>query len=256
MDYLICSSPRVGSNLLSSFLTHTGVCGTPREYLCPHEIATHGPDLCGISDVEAVPHGYARYYAAAREAFTSDGRFGVKSHLHQLRWALERGFDFEGNMPERFIHLTRADVVGQAISFARAAQTGAWLSAKDERAEPRFDAALIQKALRTIAGENEGWERIFVGYGVEPYRLSYEALTADFEGEIAGVLRFLDVDVDAIDLGAVVATATSYFKKQRDDTSARWRAQWNEQVRAWAAERPAGAALRQARGETQAAAAA
>ncbi|MEM1448356.1 MAG: Stf0 family sulfotransferase [Planctomycetota bacterium] len=231
MDYLICSSPRVGSNLLSALLRRTDQCGTPREYLCPAEIAEHGPAAAGIASIDCDPARYQRYYDGIRRTFSKGGRFGLKAHMHQLKAALEQGFDFDRNVPDRFILLTRADVVGQAISFARALQTGAWTAAKEEQRTPRYDAAMIQSAMREILGEGEGWERLFRGYGIEPYRLSYEALVADMEGELAGVLDYLDVDPASVDLGAVVERSTGYHRRQRDGVSAEWRRRWNRDLR-------------------------
>ncbi|MEM9381504.1 MAG: Stf0 family sulfotransferase [Planctomycetota bacterium] len=231
MDYLICSSPRVGSNLLSSLLRRTGRCGTPREYLCPAEIAEHGPAAAGIGSTDGDPARFQRYYDGIREAFRDDGRFGLKAHLHQLRSALEGGFDFDRNLPDRFVLLSRADLVGQAISFARALQTGAWISAKEEGREPRYDAAMIQSAMKEILAEREGWERLFRGYGIEPYRLSYEALVEDMEGELAGVLEYLDVDPNTVDLARAVEHSVGYFRRQRDGTSAAWRRRWTRDLR-------------------------
>lgn len=232
MEYLLCTTPRVGSNLLCSLLKLTERAGDPGEYFCTGEMALRKPHLGDVRFHQGVPVDFQAYYDRCREVFTSEsGHFGAKAHATQLRWGLEAGFQFERNMPTRFIHVSRADVTGQALSFARATQTGAWLSATPERTNPRFDADLIRSSFKEIVGDNEGWERLFEGYGIEPYRLSYEQLVADIPGELRGVLDYLEVDQAGLDLDHIARCATGYFKKQRDTTSEEWRRLWNDEVR-------------------------
>ena len=195
MEYLLCSTPRVGSNLLCSLLEQTERAGRPAEYFWPNQ--------------------EARYF----------------EHLGDIP------FHFESNMPTRYIHISRADVTGQALSYARALQTGAWLSAKAERNEPRFDSELIKSSVKAIVNGNEGWERLFEAYGIEPYRLTYERLMEDMPGELRGVLDYLEIAQTGLDLEHIAESSKGYFKKQRDATTEAWRRQWNEEIRRNAAAR-------------------
>lgn len=242
MDYFICSTPRSGSNLLCSLLMQTGVAGEPREYLCPFQIAEHGPATSGLATVEGHPGRFQRYFDGVRGRYASGGRFGYKAHFHQLAWAIQHGFDLVGNLPQRFVHLTRADVLGQAISFVRAAQTGAWISDKPERREPVFDPEGIREAIRVMNTQNQAWEQLFDAQGIEPYRMSYETLVADFEGELGALLEFLEVPAGAVDVAAAVAASTRAHRKQRDGVSAEWRRRYRELVRQRAEERAAASA--------------
>jgi LPS sulfotransferase NodH len=234
LNYLICSTPRVGSNLLSSLIFGTRVLGHPREYFCPYQVALYGPELCGLGRVRNAEEIH-RYIDAVRAKFGSHGRFGIKAHLHQLRHALELGYDFDGRFPDRFVHITRADVIGQAISHERAMQTGAWTAQHKEAGRPEFTPEKIRATVHGFLQDNQAWEALFRNYDVEPYRLSYEALCADFEGELARVLAYLDVDLSTVDLPAAVRSATSHFKTQRDALNDDWRARdltWiNERAR-------------------------
>lgn len=238
MDYLICTNPHSGSNLLCSFLTSTKEAGEPREYLCPHQIAEHGPETSsGLSTIEGHHSRFQRYYDGVRAAYTSGGRFGNKVHLHQMLWARDRGFDLPANMPQRFINLTRADVLVEAISFVRASQTGAWISTKSEQREPAFEAAAITRAIRFMRQQDEKWEQFFEKAGIEPYRMAYETLVADMESELAGLLRFLGIEHDAERVARVVERTTSVHRKQRDGVSQEWRDSYREIVRERAEER-------------------
>lgn len=140
-------------------------------------------------------------------------------------------------MPQRFINLTRADVLGQAISFVRASQTGAWISTKSEQREPAFEAAAITRAIRFMRQQDEKWEQLFEKAGIEPYRMAYETLVADMEGELAGLLRFLGIEHDAERVARVVGRTTSVHRKQRDGVSQEWRDRYREIVRERAEER-------------------
>lgn len=239
MDYLVASTPRSGSNLLCSLLQATGACGEPRELLCPTQVAEHGPALCGFDSLAGLPHRFDLYLDACRRAFTRGGRFGIKAHFEQLERAVEQGLDLARHFPARVVHLTRADLVGQALSLVRAVQTRAWIAGQAERGEPRFDPELVHAAVRKLAREQAAWESLWREGDVEPYRLSYEALCADFEGELRGVVRFLDHDPDALDLRAAVQHVLAHYAPQRDALSESWRARYAEWVRARAAERSA-----------------
>lgn len=242
MEYFLCSTPRVGSNLLCSLLQLTERAGHPGEFFCPGEMALRRPKLGDVRFHEGVPVDFQAYYDRCREVYTSEsGHFGAKAHAAQLRWALERGFQFERNMPTRFVHMTRADVVGQAISHSRAQQTGAWISAHTEKKEPEFNADDVRSSLEQIVSGNDGWERLFKAYGIEPYRVSYEQLTANMLDEYKGILDYLEVDQDGLDLERFVDGTKGYFKQQRDEVTEHWRKMWTEEVRQNAASRENGA---------------
>lgn len=234
LNYLICSTPRVGSNLLSSLIFGTRVLGHPREYFCPFQVATYGPELCGLTRVRNAEELH-RYIDAVKAKFGSHGRFGIKAHLHQLRHALELGYDFDGRFPDRFVHITRADVIGQAISHERALQTGAWTAQQKEARRPELAPEKIRATVHGFVQENQAWEALFRNYDVEPYRLSYEALCADMEGELARLLEYLEVDPHTVDVPTAVRAATSHFKPQRDALNDEWRARYltwiNERAR-------------------------
>ncbi|MFT5291151.1 MAG: LPS sulfotransferase NodH [Planctomycetota bacterium] len=232
MDYLICTTPRSGSNLLCSFLMGTKEAGEPREYLCPHQIAEHGPKTSsGLSTIEGDPSHYQQYYDGIRKAYTSGGRFGSKVHLHQLLWAEERGFDLAANMPQRFVHLTRADVLGQAISFARASQTGVWSSSNVDLRQPTFDAYAITSAIRFMKQQDGEWEKLFKAAGIEPYRMAYETLVADMHGELTGLFKFLGIERDSAQIASIVESSTGVHRKQGDGISQEWREQYRDLLR-------------------------
>ena len=234
MHYLICSTPRVGSNLLSSLLNATNRVGHPREYFCPAQIALYGPEHCGFDQVTNGPELH-QYIDAMARAFGRDGVFGIKAHMHQLRRALALGYDFHGRRPDRFVFVTRADMIGQALSLVRATQTGAWAAQQPERRAPVFRGDEVRETLQLLLKENAAWDSLFNALDIEPLRLTYEGLCADLGGELGRTLDFLGVPKESVDLQRAVDLATSYFRPQRDAVTDEWRARYDEWVRARAA---------------------
>jgi LPS sulfotransferase NodH len=211
--YFICATPRTGSSLLLGLLDSTGVAGHPQAYF-------RSPDEVAWSERWGIPHasqhalGYGDFVRAALAAGrTGNGVFGAKlmwgthaeltsrlAGLHpdlagdELR-LLEREFGRVG-----FVWLRRDDILAQAVSWLRAEQTGVWfVGGKGEiggggaagRDEPRFDRDAITRILRTVVEHNAGWDRWFETYGIQPYRIRYEDLSADPVAVTRGVLDFL-----------------------------------------------------------------
>ena len=120
---------------------------------------------------------------------TPNGVFGAKLMLGSLP-------DFAPFPHPQFVWLRRRDRLAQAVSFAKAAQTGHWHSWDPmPRTRPtyRFDA--IDALLREIAGLDTGWKHWFEREDVESLELVYEEVLADPRSETLRVLDFLSVDL-------------------------------------------------------------
>jgi len=95
----------------------------------------------------------------------------------------------------RFLQITRRDKLRQAISKARAAQTGLWKvqEGKSEKAEPVYDRALIARALLEAEEEEKIWNAFFTRIDRQPFQVEYEQLCRDFAGTLTAVLDFLEI---------------------------------------------------------------
>ena len=227
----MCATPRVGSNFLCHLLLATGRVGNTKEFLCPTQVQSLGGEHCGYANLEEGERHLNDYFATMREVFSKEGVFGAKAHFKQFGWALEHGFDLQRHFPDRFVHITRADLIGQAISYLRASQTQEWIHDHESRGEPHFDAEALHQAVVELVRSSQGWESLFQTLGIQPYRLSYESLCADVPGELGSLLRFLDIDPGTVDLEATVEDAGRRYKIQRDELSERWRAGYAEYLR-------------------------
>lgn len=128
--------------------------------------------------------------------------------------------------PTLFIHLTRPDRLGQAISRLRAEQTGLWHRHADgselERLDPRakmagYDAAAISAHIATHEAFDAAWEAWFAQQAMAPLRVTYDQLSADPTAVLASILSALDLD------GARAQTVPPQTAKLADETSQAWR---------------------------------
>jgi LPS sulfotransferase NodH len=95
----------------------------------------------------------------------------------------------------RFLRMTRRNKLRQAISKARAVQTGLWKvqEGKSEVAEPEYDRALIAQSMLEAKAEEDIWDAFFTRLAKKPFLVEYEGLCQDFKGTLSAVLDFLEI---------------------------------------------------------------
>jgi LPS sulfotransferase NodH len=213
---LVCANQRSGSTLLCEALSGTGIAGHPEEYFL-------AADPAALTDWRfwedgspfAVEHGVhdRRSYLELvyRLGTTPNSVFGAKLMWNNVPWAVEKFqemTEFEGlDRREVFatafpnlsvIHLTRRDLVAQAVSWARAAQDGVWHLHGDEvatpTAEPNYDFDFIANLHGLLVEGEAGWRDLYDELGVVPHELVYEDMVADPEQAVRSVLDFLGLD--------------------------------------------------------------
>lgn len=204
--YLVCAEPRSGSTFLEDMLTSTGVLGRPVEYFASIKSRA---DM--LRDPEA---GLA---ALIERVTTPNGVFALKLFSYQFDvTAKARWVDRLPNL--RFVHLERRDLLGQAISNARALQTGRYWSTERELAPPRYDGRAIARQLRRIAGDQARWHQYFARNAIQPLRLTYEEVVADPQGTAARIAELIgEKGAPKIDLSQIRRGVT------RDAISDEWR---------------------------------
>jgi trehalose 2-sulfotransferase len=207
-SYLLCGTPRTGSTLLCGLLASTGVAGRPESYFREPDERVMARRL-GVAVGGDGSFDYRRFARAARAVgSTPNGVFAAR-----VMWGtvdrIVAGLDpgprrrrdlevlVEAFGPLRMVHLRREDVVGQAVSWARAEQTGYWQDGDRPAAEPRFDRGLIGDLVRTIEEHEAAWNRWFTEQGVAPYRVTYEDVTADPARAVRAILDHLDIEPPA-----------------------------------------------------------
>ena len=134
--------------------------------------------------------------------------------------------------PTLFIHLSRPDRLGQAISRIRAEQSGLWHRKADgtelERLSPprkeHYDAAALRHHIAASEAMDEAWETWFDREAIEPLRITYDALSRQPNEILAQILAALDLDPTPAQ-AVEVPTA-----KLADETSREWRARFLAEV--------------------------
>jgi LPS sulfotransferase NodH len=228
--YVVCAIPRSGSNLLTDGLHATRRAGRPKQFFLQKYEAQFAAahHLNSRGDFAA----YIRQITNATA--TSNEVFGFKLmswYLHDFLRRLRATCAFGGRGTSdldllrnafpclQFVHIVRRNKLRQALSKARAVQTNLWKvqEGKSAQGEPQFDANLIKQCFRESEQQEEIWDRFFQRVGVEPFRVEYENLCADYEGTVRAVLSFLKIS-----LPRRARIGTPVTIKQSDQISSAW----------------------------------
>jgi trehalose 2-sulfotransferase len=147
-SYIICSTPRCGSNLLCEALLRSGVAGWPEEFFAAWARPEAELAVPARQDLD-------RIFAAGT---TPNGVFGCKLMWEHFDRVIERLRGFAVNPaapPHRvlaavfpglaYLHIVRTDKVRQAVSLARAVQSGRWTE------ETNWAAELPRELLEELA---------------------------------------------------------------------------------------------------------
>jgi trehalose 2-sulfotransferase len=228
--YVVCTIPRSGSNLLTDGLRDTRRAGMPKQFFLPKAESGYAAEL-GIDPV-ADYAGYVRAIVNAK--ITRNEVFGFKlmswyldDFLARLREAHGFGNSTTSDLellcnafPRlRFIRIMRRHKLRQALSTARALQTGLWKvqEGKSTLREPEFDPDLIEQSLHEAERQDKLWDNFFRAIGIEPFEVEYEMLCQDYEKTIRAVLNFLKIKLPA---GARVGPPVT--TRQADEISRKW----------------------------------
>ncbi|MBI1352834.1 MAG: hypothetical protein GC160_00705 [Acidobacteria bacterium] len=213
--YLICADPRTGSSLLGYGLWSSDRAGRPDELLEAETLRKHGWQ----DDPPAV-----LLEKAFRQGETPNGVSGLKvmwPDLERLASATPpataeqlRGLA-ELLPPLRYIRITRRDVVSQAVSLAKAMQTGQWQFDKTPRTRTViYRREEISAQIRAIHSYNAGWARYFETLGVEPLHIVYEDFVDNYDSTMRAVFAYLELPPDPV--------PPPLLERQADEVSRAW----------------------------------
>jgi LPS sulfotransferase NodH len=210
--YIICTSPRSGSWLLSEGLASTRLAGNPREWFTFHEEQKYRAQwrMAHESDLS-----YAAYLRLAGiDSTTSNGVSGIKLHYFQfaaLPKKMEPIADLRGLtaaqvvsqlFPQaKYLWLIRRDKARQAISFLIASHTNVWWTMEygepgDYEAsstDPEFDPQAIAHLEQVFLEHDSRWQSYFAENQIVPLIIYYEDLVSDYLGTIRRILRWLGI---------------------------------------------------------------
>jgi LPS sulfotransferase NodH len=228
--YVVCTIPRSGSNLLTDGLRDTRRAGVPKQFFLPKAESRYSSEL-GIDPVA----DYTAYVRAiVNTKITRNEVFGFKLmswYLEEFLARLREAHGFGNSTTSdlellysafprlRFVRILRRHKLRQALSTARALQTGLWKvqEGKNVLREPEFDPDLIEQSLHEAERQDTLWDDFFRRIEIKPFEVEYETLCQNYETTIRAVLNFLTIKLPA---GARVGPPVT--TRQADEISRMW----------------------------------
>lgn len=206
---LICTSPRSGSNHLAGLMATAGL-GNPLEWF-------GGRRILELPNYPRDPR--AQVLRALKDGRSTSGVYAVKLFASQFS-RVARTVDLPASLPRlRYVRLTRRDLLGQAISWTRARQTGRFRSTETDGQAPRYDGAAIAESLEKIALENLAWDVWLARSGLPFLSMTYEEILEAPRASLDKIAYLADTEI-----AFEPATApNSGLEIQRDTVNAEWR---------------------------------
>lgn len=246
-SYIICTSPRSGSTLLCKLLASTKIAGNPNSYFHRPSVSAWCDALNLTQNRGLAEHDVLEkvFRAVVAEGSLETGMFGLRLQRHSFDFFVQKLAVLHAGLSTdlqrllaafgrtSFIHLTRQDKVEQAVSLVKAEQTGLWHIAPDGRElerlapgfEPEYDGEQIRAAFDQLNAFDRAWRRWFEAEGIEPLRITYEALASDPIDVLRRVLDHLGLDSAAAN--DVTPEVAKLADRVNEDWARRFRAEEN-----------------------------
>jgi LPS sulfotransferase NodH len=213
---VIASTPRSGSHMLGHILYHSGRFGYPLEYLNSANFK-EWKRIFNTRDADSTLQEIIRHRTSPNGVFSIKMHYSHLGNLDGFNSLLEL---FPG---VRFVVLHRADLVGQAVSLAKASQTGVWISGQRQQGEARYDYGRIKDALFQVILEGSKWMALLESQGTEYLNVCYEMVCADPKRIVNDISKWL---------GLPEADETKHeprTQKQFDSRNAEWGSKFLEE---------------------------
>lgn len=226
-SYLIVATQRTGSTMLMESLRATGCAGDPHEFFQYLPGTGRAPQprewFAGVTDesilqlldplVPGVPDvtpPVAWRENIRRSGRTPNGVWGGKLMWNQAEQLLRRAAllpdrsgdglrsairDVIGSEPV-YVHLHRPDVVSQAVSFWRAAQTQVWQGRADPERDARavYHAGAVAHVIGILREQQNGWRTWFAEENIEYIDFAYPMLWRNLTSVVGDILEALGQD--------------------------------------------------------------
>ncbi|CDX23931.1 Stf0 sulphotransferase [Mesorhizobium plurifarium] len=181
---LVCTSPRSGSNHLAGLMASAGL-GHPLEWF-------GGRRLLELPGYPRDPR--TQLLRALTEGRSSTGVYAIKLFASQFK-QLAKKVNLPASLPNlSYVRLTRDDLLGQAISWARARQTRKFRSTEISHVPPRYNGQAIAESLEKLLMENAAWGGWFAKNGLSFLSLTYEQVQRDPAGSLTKLAQLVDVE--------------------------------------------------------------
>jgi len=218
--YVICATPRSGSNLLCDLLRNTRICGKNNSDRLIYSLFKH------------VDWNKTDLKKFIKEIFNSSSTLNKVAGFKILSPQLD-SFVFELKKSEKYrkltinnitmyfpsntkyIYLYRKDILKQSISYLKCVQTNIWSSKNEKKKDPKrhfFDLEKVINYKYRFKTYNWQWRKFFEINNIEPLKLEYMEVINDFRGTVIKTLKHLGIQMSLNNL--IVKTD---FLKQSDE---------------------------------------
>lgn len=205
LAWAICTIARSGSTWLSQLVASTGIMGKPEEYLL------HWPNWRTRFGLPAVMPREEYLAAIARHCATANGVFAIKGSIDEM----QPFFELYPSAP--CVWLSRENKLEQAVSWARAQESGVWHRRDGERGraiqEPPLD--LVLAFYDEILRRQAAWSACFVKRAIQPLSVTYEEVCRQPLASVRLIADHIGVDSSAI------KNVASPLRIVRDENTAR-----------------------------------
>jgi len=217
--YAICTSSRSGSTLLCQYLSSTGLLGHPLEYF-------NGAGRRMLGDPDFPDEPEKQIECVLTIGATANGIYGIKVFPTQFD-LVAKSIPWTRMLPNlKFVLLKRRDLLGQAISSLRAAQTNQWRATMAAYGAARYDGDQIREHLRVAALDHARWDVFFARNGIGPTVIAYEDLVADPQAGVDRIAALFGLQNEAR-----IKPETVDLAIQRDATTEEWKARFLSEYR-------------------------
>jgi len=211
---MVVGVQRSGTTYLCGLMTGTGVLGRPDEYLHTRRALRIDPQRGDdVAFQLSLPNTLGR---------TENGTAALKLFPFNIDRIFRQANLFDFYPDPVFIFVRRRDTVSQAVSYARALQTGGWRSNEPVQEKPRYSAHEIHGALVDLMISEARWKAYFARNGIEPLELFYEDILGNEERSLREIARHADLE----EVEHPLHFEPVNLSVQRDEISAEWRARF------------------------------
>lgn len=211
---MICATSRCGSSYFCGLLASTEMLGNPLEYFnTGGRRKRQDPNY---------PTNRRRQLDKVRTSgATSNGIYAVKVIAPQLNEIGDRADPFRDLPSLAIVRLRRKDLLGQAISLARARQTGQFIASDPQKAAPVYSVELIRSCLRSVSEQEAIWDAVEHRRGLRPLAITYEDVLDNPQQAVDRVAMLMGLVLPVPIDRTLVAHGV-----QRDSANAEWRARF------------------------------
>lgn len=208
---IITGLPRSGTTYLGELMTCSGILGRPDEYFNRDNAswydARRGDD---VAFQLTLPNTVGR---------SENGIASTKIFARQFDRICRHANLLEFYPDPVFVHVRRRDILGQAVSLARARQTDAWSSKRTPKSEPHFSAEFIHEGLMDLMFQQARWTAYFARNCIRPLEIWYEDLSGNEESILRQIAGLANLD----EAGGRINFEQPDLSVQSDKLNAEWR---------------------------------